>query len=67
MDKFLGRKARFNWGKNSKREWRLIEKIQFKSETYEELAQDKDQLENDIADAEYQSWLDNYWAWKLIK
>lgn len=67
MDKLLGRKARFNWGKNSKREWRLIEKIQFKSETYEELAQDKDQLQYDIADAEYQEKLSNHWVWELIK
>lgn len=62
FDKLLGRKSRWNWGKNSKNELRLIEKRQFVRDTFEELAQDKDEELADEQDRKYQEWLSNYWV-----
>jgi len=66
FDKLLGRKTRWNWGKNSKNELRLIEKRQFIRDTFEELAQDKDEQLADEQDRIYQEWLSNHWAFKML-
>jgi hypothetical protein len=62
FDKLLGRKSRWNWGKNSKNELRLIEKRQFVRDTFEELAQDKDEELAEEQEEEYKQWLAKYWV-----
>lgn len=60
-DALLGRKTRWNWGKNSKRELRYIEKQQFQKEVFEELAQDEDDRIQEIKNREYKEYLRNHW------
>jgi len=57
FDKLLGRKTRWNWGKNSKNELRLIEKREFIRDTFEELAQDKDEQLAEEREKEYKEYL----------
>lgn len=61
----LGRKTRWNWGKNSKKELRGIEKLHFKKEVLEELAQDEDDRLKEIEDQRYEEWLADHWTNKL--
>lgn len=66
QDKLLGRKSNWNWGKNSKREIRFIEKRRLNLEVFEELSQDK---EDEIAEEEnrrYKEYLANHWVNQLI-
>lgn len=66
LDKLLGRKSRYNWGKNSKNELRQIEKRLFEEETFEELAQDEDDRIAEEENKAYQEYLKNHWVNKLI-
>lgn len=66
LEKLLGRKSRYNWGKNSKNELRQIEKRRFQKETFEELAQDEeDRIAEEESEA-YEEYIRNHWINKLI-
>lgn len=66
MDKLLGRKTRFNWGKNSKREIRYIEKKQTQLDIFEELEDEKEDARQAKLEQDYQEYLENHWLNQLI-
>lgn len=64
-DRLLGRKANWHWGRNSKKELRGIERLFFKREVHEELAQDEDDRIQEIKNKEYEEYLANHWVNRL--
>jgi len=66
QDKLLGRKSNWNWGKNSKRELKFIEKREFISEIQEELAQAAEEKIAEEQEREYEEYLANHWVNQLI-
>ena len=62
----LGRKSNWNWGKNSKRELKFIEKREFISEIQEELAQAAEEKIAEEQEREYEEYLANHWVNQLI-
>jgi hypothetical protein len=66
QDKLLGRKSNWNWGRNSRREIRFIEKRNLIAEIHEELAQDEDEKIAEEEEKAYQEYLANHWINQLI-
>ncbi len=66
QDKLLGRKSNWNWGRNSKRELRFIEKRELIEEIHEELAQDADEKRYEEERKAYEEYLENHWVNQLI-
>lgn len=65
-DKLLGRKTRYNWGRNSRREIRFIEKRQTKLDIFEELEDEKEDAIRAKQEQEYKEYLENHWVNQLI-
>lgn len=61
-DKLLGRKSNWNWGKNSRREIRFLEKRETEADIFDELSQEKEDQEREEASRKYEEYLNNYWA-----
>lgn len=66
QDKLLGRKSNWNWGKNSKKELRFIEKRKLVAEIDEELAQEADEKTAEEERQAYEEYLANHWINQLI-
>ena len=66
QDKLLGRKSNWNWGKNSKRELKFIEKRDLIAEIDEELAQEAEEKTSEEERAAYEEYLANHWVNQLI-
>lgn len=66
-DKLLGRKSNWNWGRNSRREIRYLEKREIEADIFDELSQEKEDQEREEANRKYKEYLENYWIAKLIK
>ena len=66
-DKLLGRKSNWNWGRNSRREIRFLEKRETEADIFDELSQEKEEKEREEANQRYREYLDNHWASRLIQ
>ena len=66
QDKLLGRKSNWNWGKNSKKELKFIEKQQLIAEFNEELSQEAEEKIAEEKEREYEEYLENHWVNQLI-
>lgn len=66
QDKLLGRKSNWNWGKNSKRELKFIEKRELMAEIDEELAQEAEEKSSEEERITYEKYLENHWVNQLI-
>lgn len=66
QDKLLGRKSNWNWGKNSKREIKFIEKRELIAEIDEELAQEAEEKSLEEERIAYEKYLANHWVNQLI-
>lgn len=66
QDKLLGRKSNWNWGKNSKKELKLIEKRKLMLEVQEELAQEAEEKIAEEEERKYEEYLANHWVNQLI-
>lgn len=66
QDKLLGRKSNWNWGKNSKKELKFIEKRELLAEIDEELAQEADEKTAEEERQAYKEYLENHWINQLI-
>ena len=65
-DKLLGRKSNWNWGRNSRREIRYLEKRETEADVFDELSQAKEDKEQEEANQKYKEYLENHWANNLI-
>lgn len=61
-DKLLGRKSNWNWGRNSRREIRYLEKRETEADIFDELSQEKEDQEREEANRKYEEYLNNHWA-----
>lgn len=65
-DKLLGRKSNWNWGRNSRREIRYIEKRETEADIFDEISQEKEDQEREEANKKYKEYLENHWVNRLI-
>jgi hypothetical protein len=60
-DTLLGRKTRWNWGRNSKREIRFLEKRQIELDIFNEIEDEKEDKIREEENRKYQDYLRNYY------
>lgn len=66
QDKLLGRKSNWNWGRNSKKEIRFIEKRQINLEILEEVYQDEEEKAIEEENRIHEEKIANHWVNQLI-